>query len=161
SRRPRWHAATRDHVLSLFEKKLAHAAPGRVQALHDRKDLFRQLLRELGGVSIDELRREFKKVLALASPTSSARLYDLRGAVTTDLKDAGVDVIIRLYVTGHTLRGEILAHYESQDLHRHMQRYFQYIAPLLSAIAKRAGEVGIAAVPTAQPLETTATTATT
>ena len=76
-------------------------------------------------------------------PGLRARFYDLRGSVSTDLRRAGVADILRRYITGRSLKREILADYESQDLHADLDRYFQYIRPLLDAIVARAAELNI------------------
>lgn len=141
------HAQSLADINTLYETKLARAKPGTVQAPHDRKMLFRQVLRDLGGVSGDELAREFKSVLEIVRPGESARFYDLRGSTLTDLKDAGVDSVFRRYVTAHSLKREILGTYESQTLERHMAPYFEYIRPLLTAIRQRAADLGIAPAP--------------
>jgi len=136
-------ATSTEEITGHFNKVLAAAPPGEVESEQDRKRLYRRLLRQLGGVSEDALAREFKKLIAEIAPGKPIRFYDLRGSVTTDLKDAGVDAVFRRYITGHSLRGDILAHYESQDVHLHMTKYFTYIKPLLSAIVKRTAELGI------------------
>lgn len=141
------HAQSLADVNDLYETKLARAKPGTVQAPHDRKALFRQVLRDIGGASNDELAREFKSVLASVRLGESVRFYDLRGSALTDFKDAGVDSIFRKYVTAHSLGREILGAYESQTVERHMEPYFEYIRPLLTAIHQRAVHLGIAPAP--------------
>ncbi len=126
-----------------YHRLLENAKTGEVQADQDRKRLFRRLLRQMGGASEDSLAREFQKVLARIDGTPGIRLYDCRGSITTDLLNAGVDKDLRLYLTGHSLRGEILAHYQSLDLERHLTGYFRHISPLLKAIATRASELGM------------------
>jgi hypothetical protein len=149
-RRPRKRVESHADLLDLFERQLAGMPRDCIQDAHDRKDVFRQLLRELGAVSEGELRREFKQLLQLvAGEGNGVQLYDLRRSVTTDLKDAGVDVIVRRYVTGHSLRGEILAEYETQDVHRHLQRYFEYSRSLVRAIVSRAADLGVMPAATA------------
>jgi hypothetical protein len=71
------------------------------------------------------------------------RFYDLRGSITTELKAAKIDEIVRLYITGHSLERKILSHYEHQDLQLAMADYFQNIRPLLDTIVRRAGELAI------------------
>jgi hypothetical protein len=142
-RRPRATAASASDVKVLFDRSLARAGARDIQADNDRKNAFRRVLRTLGGVDEDALAREFKALLGQVRPGHAAPLYDLRDAATTDMKDAGVDTIFRRYVTGHSLTGEILASYETQSLALHMARYFDHVRPLLDAIARRAGEVGI------------------
>jgi hypothetical protein len=54
----------------------------------------------------------------------------LRGSATTHLKDAGVDRIMQLYVTGHSLAPEILRSYVSVWLKEGMAAYSRHIEPL-------------------------------
>ena len=61
SRGPVDHGA---ELAELYERRLLQAPTGSVQAEQDRKQLFRRLLRELGGVSADRLAAEFKTLLA-------------------------------------------------------------------------------------------------
>lgn len=147
----RQHAAaqaqTLDDINALYEMRLSRVRQGTVQAPHDRKMVFRNVLRRLGGASGDELAREFKSVLKIVRPGQSARFYDLRGSTLTDLKDAGVDSVFRRYVTAHSLKGEILATYESQTVSRHMAPFFEFIRPLLNAIRRRAIDLGISQAP--------------
>ena len=98
-----------------------------MQSEQDRKSVFRRLVCNLGGLNNDHMRDEFKKVLAHVRPDSSIRFYNTRGCVTSDMKNSGMDSVFRRYVTGHSLAGEILADYEYQDLHFHMDRYFKFI----------------------------------
>src|SRR5215470_10787960 len=58
--------ASFEELRRLYDERLLRSPRGTVQAEHDRKLLFRGLLRELGGVSEDALAREFKKLLAAA-----------------------------------------------------------------------------------------------
>ena len=74
---------------------------------------------------------------------AGARFYDLRGSVTTDLKDARVDLLLRKYFTGHSLDAEIMSRYETIKLHADMAAYFRHIQPLLNAIRARAQYLGI------------------
>jgi integrase len=83
-------------VASLEELRLRYeeSLPGQrrdsVQSAHDRKRLFRLLLRRLGGVSEDELSKELKRLLARLSVGNGATFYTLRGSVTTALEAANL-----------------------------------------------------------------------
>jgi hypothetical protein len=101
------------------------------------------VLKDCGGVGKDVVAAEFRRILAEVRPGLRARFYDLRSATITDIKDAGVDWLIRRYVTGKSLGRDTLANYEQQNLAHHMHKYFQFIQPLLSAIMARAKELGI------------------
>ena len=122
---------------------MAAAKPGVIQAKQDGKQLFRRLLRAMGGVSPDSLAKEFDQVSANIQVPAGARFYDLRGSATTDLKDARVDLLLRKYVTGHSLDAEIMSRYESLKLHADMEVYFQHIQPLLNAITARSRLLGL------------------
>jgi hypothetical protein len=135
--------ANSEDINRLFEQRVACARPGEVQALADRKRIFRRVLLDLGGVSTDGLAREFKTLLVQVRPGEVVRFYETRSATTNDLKDAGVDAVFRHYLTAHSMGREILGSYESQDLHLHMGKYFDYIRPLLTAIADRAAKLGV------------------
>ncbi|MEI8195167.1 MAG: hypothetical protein WCI73_04595 [Phycisphaerae bacterium] len=137
-------AATTSAELELqFDQYLAHIPPNETTCAQDRKKHFRRFLLKLGGISTDTLAREFHKALQVVRPDWKARFYDVKGSVTTDMKSSGMDYITRMYLTGHSLSGEILASYESQRLHEDTANYYRHIAPLLAAIRQRAIQVGI------------------
>ena len=142
-RKPAKTASDSDAIMGRYRAVLAKANPDEVQNEQDRKALFRKLVRQLGGLNDDHMRNEFGRILAEVEPNRRIRFYDTRGCVTTDMKNAGMDVIIRRYLTGHSLTGEILASYEHQDVHRHMAKYFQYIQPLLRVIEDQAGALKV------------------
>src|SRR5262249_31703495 len=116
--------------------------PGAIQAQHDRKRLFRRLLRRLGGVTADTLAKEFKKLLAATGVDNGATLYTLRSSVTTAMHRAGLPHLEMRYLTGHTTT-DILNEYTSLDPVGAMQKYFHTIRPLLSALEDRAGALGV------------------
>jgi hypothetical protein len=138
-RRPRLAAGPTQAIFDQFQRALQEAQPGEVQAAQDGKQLFRRLLRQMGGVSVDSLAKEFKGLLAAAG----TRFYDLRGSVNTDMNTAGVSELFQLYVTGHSLDEKILSRYVSLKLVDEMQHYFRHIQPLLDAIEDRAGYLGL------------------
>lgn len=142
-RRPRRQVSSAAEIRSCFERALTAAKPGQIQAKQDGKRLFRRLLREMGGASPDSLAKEFEGLARQVKAPAGARFYDLRGSATTDLKDAGVDRLIQLYVTGHSLGPEILSNYVSLRLQEDMAAYFRHIAPLLAAIAERSRQLGL------------------
>jgi len=136
--------ATPAELDARFDKYLARFPADDTTCVQDRKRYFRRFLLKLGGVSTDTLAREFHAVLRQVRPELSARFYEIKGSTTTDMKDAGVDYITRMYLTGHALSDEILAAYESQRLREHTARYYLHLAPLLAAIVQRADQLGIA-----------------
>jgi len=142
-RRPKLPVTLAADIQQVFDRALAAARPGEVQAKQDGKRIFRRLLCDMGGVSPDSLAKEFQSLLQRDSAGISGRFYDLRGSVTTDLKDARVDHLLQLYVTGHSLNTDILSNYVSIRLHDEMAAYFQHIRPLLETLSKRAEQLGI------------------
>jgi hypothetical protein len=145
-RRPRLVVGNAVEVERKFDASLARLPRHEIQSAQDRKRLFRRLLLDLGGVNQDDLAGEFHLVLSAAEPGIKARFYDSRGSVITDLRRSGVQEILRRYLSGRSLRRDIMAEYESQDLHEDMGRYFIFIEPLLTAIADRADTLEISKV---------------
>ena len=144
-RRPKVVVSTAAEIEEVFSREMAAAKPGTIQAKQDGKRLFRRLLRAMGGVSEDSLAKEFDQVLTSADLPSppGTRFYDLRGSVTTDLKDAKVDPLVRRYVTGHSLEPDIMSRYESINLQAEMQPYFEHIKPLVNAITARSRQLSL------------------
>jgi len=103
----RGRVAGREELGRLHERGLLRAKAGSVQAEQDRKRAFRRLLRELGGVSEDQLAREFKGLLARLGIANGATLYSLRSSVTTAMKDANLPDLEMRHLTGHST-GDIL-----------------------------------------------------
>jgi hypothetical protein len=134
--RARLQAASQAEVETHFERALQSARAGEVQADQDLKRLFRRLLLDLGGVSQDALAKEFKQLLSQLSPAVTARFYDLRASCTTELERSGVSHLVQRYVTGHTT-SDIMYEYSSLDPCGQMQKYFDFIRPLLTAIEER------------------------
>ena len=130
-----------DDLVQLFDQELRVQPDQTVQAEHDRKRVFRRLLRRLGGVSEDAMNREFKSLLASTTATNSATLYTLRGSVTTAMHRAHIPHLELRYLTGHSTN-DILNAYTTLDPVGAMYRYFESIRPLLNAIAERATALG-------------------
>jgi hypothetical protein len=144
-RQSRYRVKTPEEISSLFDKKIAKAPTDQVQNEQDRKRLFRSLLLELGGATGDDLGKEFQDLLHATGVQVSARFYETRSATITDLRHAQVSEILRRYICGRVLGRDSHVHYEGQDLHGDMDRYFASIAPLLDAIATRAAELKLQA----------------
>lgn len=126
-----------------FDERLLAAKPGTIQTDHDRKLLFRRVLRELGGVAEDAMNREFKSLLVAAGGRSGPTLYTVRSSVTTSMSAGAKLAHLELtYLTSHST-GDILNRYTSLDVHGEMQRYFEHIRPLLDAVRRRCEELGI------------------
>jgi hypothetical protein len=142
-RQPKLQVDSIQEIRESFERAKAAAETDAIQAKQDGKRLFRRLLLDMGGVSSDSLAKEFNQLTREAKVPTGARFYDLRGSVTTDLKDARVDRLIQLYVTGHSLAPEILSNYVSLKLEEDMRGYFRHIRPLLDSIQTRAVQLGL------------------
>ena len=70
--------ASSEHLVKLYEAKLAKAPRGSVLTEQDRKQIFRQLLRELGGVSTDQLAREFRSLLKVHGEADGISVSEAR-----------------------------------------------------------------------------------
>ena len=134
--------ASLEHLAQLQQADLLRQAAGAVQAEQDRKELFRRLLRRLGGVTEDALNKEFKKLLAAADVKTGATLYTLRSSVTTAMHRADLPHLEMRYLTGHTT-SDILNEYAALDPAAAMRRYFETIRPLISTIVERARALGL------------------
>jgi integrase len=128
---------------NLFHDKLAQEPRNRVVTAQDRKGVFRRLLGELGGVSTDQLAKEFKRLLGIHGWQRGASVYTLRSAVTTAMsRTPGMPHLELRYLTGHAT-SDILNAYVALDPKRAMGLYFDSIRPLLKAIQQRATEIGL------------------
>lgn len=128
-----------------FNERLLSSSPEDVQAPQDRKRIFRILLKEMGGVSQDNLGKEFKKLQEQARFDKKVRFYRLREATTTDLERAGVSHLVMRFVTGHTT-SDILNTYTSltEDyLQEEINKHFDRIGDLLEAFIRQARILGI------------------
>jgi integrase len=131
-----------EHLRRLYEAELSRQPAGAVQTEQDRKEVFRQLLRRLGGVSEDALSREFKGLVEQGDIRNGATLYSLRHSVTTAMNRAGVPHLELRYVTGHSAN-DILNEYASLDPVAAMRRYFDSVRPLLGAVAAHSARLGL------------------
>lgn len=142
-RRPRFRPCSAEHLRARFHEMIAARPPTQVQNENDRKRVFRRLLLDMGGVDGDDLSEEFKGLLKQVRPDASARFYDTRGSISTEMRLAGVDYNLRRYITGRSLAGDTMNDYEPMNLHEEMQPYFQRIEPLIEAIVQRATALGV------------------
>ena len=102
-------------VEAIYEADLLAGEGGEwVTSEQDTKVVLRRVLRRAGGVSTDDLSREFGKVLRRLETDPGVRFYDARSAVTTDMNRAGVPELELRYLTGHTT-GDILNEYVTLD----------------------------------------------
>jgi hypothetical protein len=119
----------------------AEARPGTIETMQDRKELFRQLLVELGGLSTDALAEQFKR-LAKRLGLNGTTLKDLRSSISTDMERSGIDLLNLRYLTSHSTN-DIMNEYVSLNPCAAMAKYFATIAPLLGALAERSRYLGI------------------
>jgi integrase len=118
---------------ALLDHRLFERGARDVQASADRKRVYCELLKKLGGPTTDELGREIRKLLPEGC---SARPYDLRHGVTQDMHDSGIRHLELRYLTAHTTR-DILNEYITLDPRAEMQKYYARCDPLLKLIAER------------------------
>jgi integrase len=127
---------------SLCETAIHRSSKDDVATEQDRKEVVRRVLRECGGVSVDEIGREVRTLYEAVGVAASTRPYDLRAATTTDLNNAGLRHLELRYLTGHSLN-DILNEYTSLEPDAEIEKYFRSIEPLLKAICDRASELDI------------------
>lgn len=136
---------SRPEIERKFHQVLQMAAPGQIQTEQDRKQAIRKLLRQMGGVSEKQIGKALKTLYQRIDLASHTRPYDIRGSVTSDMKDAGVGQLEWRYLTEHTLNGvsvnDIMNEYTGLDPAREMEKYFQHCQPLLKAIEERASKI--------------------
>jgi hypothetical protein len=127
-----------------YESTLLEAGGNRVQAGHDRKLIFREVLRSRwGGVSKDRLTVEFKQLVLAVTGSEDWTLYDLRHAATQGMKEARLPLLELRYLTGHAC-DDILHQYTSVNPEV-MMDYFAAIRPLIAAVAARSEQLGLSA----------------
>jgi integrase len=144
-RQPKNAVNSQDELIAVYEDRLAKAPAGTRLTEQDDKVIFRRLLVSLGGVSTDELAREFKALCSLIDPDWKVKYYDLRHVVSTDLaRTPGMTHVDWQYFTGHSTT-DIDAYYVTVDPVRAMNLYFATIRPLLDAISQRTQELSVEA----------------
>jgi hypothetical protein len=112
-----------------------------VATVGDRKNALRRLLSRAGGVDGDDLRRTFNRVKRACG--FAGRFHELRGSNMTDMRRAGVDLLLRKYFGGRRLSGEIQAVYESGQVDEEIGKYFSFAQPVIAAINGRAQALGL------------------
>jgi len=118
-------------------------AGDRVQTAQDRKRVFRDLVRDVGGLDTGGLGKEMRSRVG-ESLGLTAQLYDMRKGVSTDMAAAGVNLLVLRYLTSHATN-DIMNEYVSLDPQTEMEKYFVYAKPLLEAIRHRGEELGCVA----------------
>ena len=125
-----------ESVEGIVAKRLLAVRPSTSQ---DAKLVSRTVLRELGGISYDELLTEFKKLATIAGIDGNVTPYDLRHAVTTELSRVGVSENVRRYCTGHAM-SDIMDTYTALDLptiRKEFETYWEFVRELTEAISER------------------------
>lgn len=125
-----------ESVEGIVAKRLLAVRPSTSQ---DAKLVSRTVLRELGGISYDELLTEFKKLATIAGIDGNVTPYDLRHAITTELSRVGVSENVRRYCTGHAM-SDIMDTYTALDLptiRKEFESYWEFVRELTEAISER------------------------
>ncbi|MGL6075184.1 MAG: hypothetical protein ACRC8S_13570 [Fimbriiglobus sp.] len=121
-----------------YERAVGLAGSQVVQAEHDRKMLFRQVLRQhWGGVSEDRLAAEFRSLMRDVHGRTDVRFYDLRHAATQAMKEVGLPHLELRYLTGHACQ-DILNEYTTLRPKEAMAIYFARMRPIIEAVVHRA-----------------------
>jgi len=139
-RLPDLRVVGRGDAAARVKEALERAPATQRETLQDQKQLIRRAVRRMGGVSKDELAKEFKEVVSKVGLDSNNRFYDLRSAVNTDMERAGLSTLVQKYITGHAT-SDILYEYVSLDVGEAMRKYFDRIKPLLEAMRERAHQL--------------------
>ena len=84
--------ASKNELADLLNDRLCDAPPGSICCAQDRKEIFRRLLHDLGGVETDQFTTEFKKLMKLTQLTGVS-FYFLRSSVTTAMKNARMPLL--------------------------------------------------------------------
>ncbi len=111
----------------------------------DAKRVCRAVIQRAGGTDPGELYRNFKRLVRVAGLESNVTLYDCRRAGSTEFEQVNAPMLARRYLTGHSTN-DIMAQYTSftpEDLNRAAAQHWAFAAPLIDAIAHRAGEFGL------------------
>jgi hypothetical protein len=141
-RKPRFAVDSHEQLVQEFDNFRQGLPTDDIQSAQDGKRVFRRFLRELGGPSETALSKGFKALIRRTRIEDTAKFYDLRSSVSTDLEQAGVSHLVQRYVTGHTT-SDILNAYVSLDPVLEMRKHFDRIEPLISAITTRANELSL------------------
>lgn len=135
-----------------FEGVLNNAKKDDLQTEQDRKEAFREMLRKMGSVTVNEINKNFKTLFAEIGLPPRIRPYDVRHAVSSDMHRAGVPLLEFRYLTLHKT-SDIMNCYTGLNPQREMEKYYQSITPLLDAIQRRATELGLLSADRATELQ--------
>ncbi|HEV7279514.1 MAG TPA: hypothetical protein VGN57_04805 [Pirellulaceae bacterium] len=134
------HVDSTNDIAALIDRQRTRASAD-VRCGRDVKDVFQRVVRDLGGLSVDQLRSLYLRIRERAG-LPRKRLYDLKHAVTIELTGSGVKQISATYLTGHRIPSrDVMARYDAVDPDRDVAPYFAYAAPLFDAMLVRAAEL--------------------
>jgi hypothetical protein len=124
------------HIRSLEQSELSRVVPN--------GHLAAELLDRAFKVTPQDTLISMEGAVRLGLP--HVKYYEMRGAISTELAQAGVSHLVSRYVTGHTTRDIMNEYVTLADcLHPQMQRHFDGIKPLIAAIVQRAQWLGLLA----------------
>ena len=129
-------------ISACFEDELRNAPKDEIQSERDRKRVFRQMLRKIGGITKNEIGKNLAKLLRQIGLPERIRPYDLRHSITPDMHRAEIQHLEMRYLTLHRI-DDILNCYTGLEPKREMAKYYKLISPLLDAIEFRAKELGL------------------
>jgi hypothetical protein len=124
------------------QQALLNAGKKGVATPNDRKQVIQGVLRDCGGFPQDLVGKQLKELFERVGVRQGVVPYDIRGAVTTEMRNAGVRDLEVRYLTLHSTN-DILNEYVTLDVGRECQKYFEHITPLLQAIETRATALGL------------------
>lgn len=139
---PNVEVKSRSELEELFHLRLASAPAGDIQCPKDKKDAFRSLLREMGGITEGEIGAQFRSLIG-TTLNLQVKPYKLRHSITDDLKKSGVAPLELYYLTEHAVPRDIILEYAGLGPRPEMEKYFAASRALLEAIQMRAVEFGL------------------
>ena len=113
-----------------FHARLQAAKPNEILTDNDRKQLFRQVMAEIGGVTCDQLAAEFRR-LAEAAGAVGVSLKTTRTATTQDMEDCGIRHLELRYLTSHTVN-DIINEYVGLNPVAEMKNTSSTLSPCLT-----------------------------
>ena len=103
------------------------------------------MLGHLGGISGSTYGKAFGTLVKRSAIGRKLKPYDLRSAITDEMRKLRIDPDVLLYVTCHEPdQRNIINAYTGIDVQGELNRYFESVKPLLAAITERAKELRIA-----------------
>lgn len=125
-----------EELRQLVDRRLATARREEVETAQDRKQIIRRLLRDCGAIAGDSIHRALRGLFTRVGVPTSVRTSELRSAVSTDMRSAGVQHLELRYLTLHTVN-DIMNDYSPVGPPAEMRKHFNHIKPLLIAMQTR------------------------